>query len=231
MYNIYICNVFFWRTVGVYVRNLLDGNRKKNELQRRPPWTGIIFRSSTAGILYIMYILHIIYIFFTLSVLFFSKDETSAYARITWCGAQSQLSWFCLLFKWLKAAQKWCFFPSCSYTHVYVFVALCLYFIQEHIVIEGTCRARGLNHQSTVYTIFPPNFDINNLAPLEIPRPTDAGKEKTGGQQGEGAKPTEDILTDSTEASEEKAAPKTALQLDFEKRAGVSNVLLSIKIR
>lgn len=96
---------------------------------------------------------------------------------------------------------------------------------QEHIVIEGTCRARGINHLGTVYTRFPPNFDINNLAPLEVPRETVADgaakKEEQATSAAVEQKPAEDILTDTTEAEEDKGAPKSAIQLDFEKAAGV----------
>ncbi|CDJ42774.1 myosin light chain 2, putative [Eimeria tenella] len=96
--------------------------------------------------------------------------------------------------------------------------------LQEHIVIEGTCRARGINHLGTVYTKFPPNFDIDHLAPLEVPRETVADEAAKKEEQATSAaveqKPAEDILTDTTEAEEDKGAPKSAIQLDFEKAAG-----------
>ncbi|KAL8443348.1 hypothetical protein Emed_006872 [Eimeria media] len=100
--------------------------------------------------------------------------------------------------------------------------------LQEQIIIEGTCRARGISHESTVYTKFPPNFDLNNLAPLEIPRqPVDADGKKTEGETSADQKPAEDILAASTDAEEEKVETKTALQLDFEKRAGKSQAMSS----
>ncbi|KAL8274433.1 hypothetical protein Esti_001593 [Eimeria stiedai] len=100
--------------------------------------------------------------------------------------------------------------------------------LQELIAIEGTCRARGIAHESTVYTKFPLNFDLNNLAPLEIPRqPVDSDGKKADGETQAEPKPAEDILAASTDAEEEKAETKTALQLDFEKKAGVGKLLCS----
>ncbi|KAL8425261.1 hypothetical protein Efla_002327 [Eimeria flavescens] len=94
--------------------------------------------------------------------------------------------------------------------------------LQELIVVEGTCRARGIVNESTVYIKYYPNFDLNNLAPLEIPRPpVEAEAKKTGAEPAAEQKQTEDILTATTDADEDKTEPKTALQLEFEKRAGV----------
>ncbi|XP_026190726.1 uncharacterized protein LOC34618095 [Cyclospora cayetanensis] len=97
--------------------------------------------------------------------------------------------------------------------------------LQMHVIVEGTCRASGIVHGCTVYMKLYPNFDVNNLAPLEAPRTPAAGSgdKKQGDEAAEGEqKGEEGLLTESTEAEEVKEAPKSALQLDFEKKAGKS---------
>lgn len=111
-------------------------------------------------------------------------------------------------------------------SHRWLYCGACygnIFSFQEHIIVEGTCRARGITENSTVYTKCPPNFDVNNLAPLDIPRQAYAKKAEVEveGEPAAEPKPTEDILTDSTEAEEDKTEAKTALQIDFEKTAGV----------
>ncbi|CDJ57759.1 myosin light chain 2, putative [Eimeria maxima] len=112
--------------------------------------------------------------------------------------------------------------------------------LQEHVLMEGTCRAQEIGHLGTIYTKCPLNFNINNLAPLEVPREETAAAAAAAGdtaaaQQQQDAtaaaaaaaaadnKTAADILTESTEAEEEKGAPKSAMQIDFEKTAGINS--------
>lgn len=93
---------------------------------------------------------------------------------------------------------------------------------KEAIPIEGTMRAHGITHKTKLYIVAPPNFDIKNLASLEIERSKKGSSpQEVKAEEAEENK-TEDILTEATDAEEVKAEAKTPIQLEFEKKAGVS---------